>query len=148
MRRWGLIAMASVAVLAIAPSAWAAAASGQHASGVGKSHLGATFGFVAQESLHAQLEYNNGTLNIHCQDILRYNSFVSPSGYLDAKFQSENCFDKDGNQYHVWVDAGDGGEGVNAMPDKLAVRVKDLSTGTVIIVDRGKIQNGNVQVIM
>lgn len=148
MRRWGLGAMAVIAVLAIAPSAWAASvASGQQASGNGKSHLGATFGFAAQQSLHASLEYNNGTLDIHCQDILKYHSFVSPSGYHDATFVSTKCFDQDGNQYHVWVDAGDGGEGANAMPDKLAVRVRDLSTDTVIILDRGKIQNGNIQVL-
>jgi len=149
-------ALALIVTLAIAPAAIAApmAASGAGglgtptdsqpmASGVGKSHLGATIGFAAHADLHGEIEYNDGTLNVHCQDLHGYFTHVTDKGFNDAVFGSYNCTDPAGNVYRVWIDAIDHGEpGTN---DKLAIRILDAN-GTLLVNDRGYIQNGNIQV--
>jgi hypothetical protein len=140
-------ALAFLVALAIAPSALAAGPPHQ-AAGNGKTHDGATFGFTAHQDLHAELEYINGDLNIHCSGLNRYVDFTSPDGYKDAGFSSTSCFDRDGNQYRVWVDARDRGEGVNAPVDKLTVRVRVFGTDVNFINDQGNIQGGNIQVLL
>jgi hypothetical protein len=130
-------------LMATAPLAQAAASAIPSTSGNGKTHLGASFGFTAQANLHGEIQFNNGTLKVHCKGLHGYHTDVNDKGFNDATFASYNCEDRAGNLYRVWIDAVDQGE--PGITDKVAIRIRD-SSGNLLVDDRGRIQTGNVQV--
>lgn len=130
-------------MVAAAPLAQAGPAAVPTASGNGKTHLGSSFGFTANDSLHGEIQFNNGTLKVHCKGLNGYFTHVNDKGFNDATFASNNCDDQAGNVYRVWIDAVDQGE--PGTSDKLAIRILD-SNGNLLVNDRGVIQSGNIQV--
>jgi hypothetical protein len=85
-------------------------------------------------------------LNIHCNDYMMYMGLETPRGFPKAWFSSINCFDKAGVQYHVQADLIDRGEGANDLQDGGWISIRVLSTRKRVILDRGHIQNGNIQI--
>jgi hypothetical protein len=147
MRGW-LMAGAICAMVLAPVAAYASKGHGGMANGTGKLHLGGTLGFNAKSDLSGQLEYHSpdGSLNVHCDGYHGYFQKTTKKGYLDATFGSYTCTDPGGdNTYRVWVDAQDRGEGSNAPQDTMRIKVFD-SNGTLLIYERGPIQNGNVQI--
>jgi hypothetical protein len=149
----GLLAVIGSIVLA----ASAFGADGQ-TNGTGKSHLGYTVGYNAQSDLSGSFEYqptiNGTTVNIHCggpgqDDYTSYTETTTANGlYPKTIFNSHKCFDDEGTQYYVHIEAVDRGEGANAPQDSLCIAVK-LYPGRSnprLVHDCGRIQNGNVQI--
>jgi hypothetical protein len=147
--------LAVVAIGVIAASALAA----DQTSGTGKSHLGYTVGYNAQSDLSGSFEYqpevNGTTLNIHCggpgqDDYNSYRLTTTANGlYPKTIFNATKCFDDNGVQYFVHVEAIDRGEGANAPQDGLCITVK-LYPGRDnprLVHDCGTIQDGNVQIL-
>jgi hypothetical protein len=142
--------MSFVGVMAaafIALGSVSAFASQEGANGTGTTAAGAHFGFNAQEDLGGSFEYQaaDGSLNIHCNDFMMYMGLKTPRGFPKAWFSSSNCFDKAGVQYHLQADLIDRGEGANDLQDGGWISFRNLSTGKRMV-DRGHIQNGNIQV--
>src|SRR5262245_16860664 len=96
-------------MMAAAPLAHAAPTAVPTSTGNGKTHLGASFGFTASDNLHGEIQFNNGTLKLHCKGLNGYFTHVNDKGFNDATFASNNCEDHAGNLYRVWIDAVDQG---------------------------------------
>jgi hypothetical protein len=146
--------LAVVAIGIIAASALAA----DQTNGTGKSHDGFTVGYNAQSDLSGSFEYQPTvgatTLNIHCggpgqDDYNSYRETTTANGlYPKTIFNATKCYDGDGVQYFVHVEAIDRGEGANAPQDGLCITVK-LYPGRNnprLVHDCGDIQDGNVQI--
>jgi hypothetical protein len=120
----------------------------EQANGTGKTAAGATLGFNAQADLTGNFEYQtaDGLFNIHCNDYSMYMSGTTTAGFPKAWFASDNCWDKLGVQYHLVADLIDRGEGANALQDGGSIAFRILGTGVRVILDRGHIQNGNIQI--
>jgi hypothetical protein len=148
-----LIAIVTAGLLIVT----AGAAFAGQVNGTGKTHLGNTLGFNAKDNLTGSLEYNgdpNGAqsnVNAHCDD---YNSYKpgtftdkkqNPGEYPKVAVDTTGCADQlTGETYHivaVFVDEGEPGTF-----DVACIRIYDLQTGTLLVHDKGYIQNGNIQI--
>jgi hypothetical protein len=146
MRLTAILATVIVAGTILGGTAFASPPGGK-ASGNGKTHSGGTIGFVAQADLSGSIELHSPDgLNVHCKGLSGWSGHVAHRG-LDAIFSSNNCEDRDGNPYRVWIDAIDAGE--PGTHDRIFVRVWRYDGGVkgeMVWTDRGRVATGNVQV--
>lgn len=148
IKRLMVVGMAVATVIAIT----ALMASADQTNGTGKTHLGFTVGYNAKADLTGSFEYqptiNGNDLNIHCNDYTRYFQTLTNSGFPKSIFNATNCFDKDGVQYYVHVEAVDKGEPGVQSGDTLCITVKTFPAKKSLwtFKDCGVITDGNVQI--
>jgi hypothetical protein len=143
MRRFGVIALGIVAVLALSTTAFAG--SGM-ASGSGKLHDGGTFGFTVKSDLTGSIEYQSPDgLKVHCDGIWWYREHTNAKGYPDVAAKSNTCVTQgpERQAVTVWIDVQDRGE--PGTYDRASIIVKILPT-VRLAYEHGRIQSGNVQV--
>lgn len=140
----------------------------EQTNGSGKTHEGATIGYNAKDDLTGQITYvsHDGTgFWVQCDDLSSYrNQKPSPKGFPRTKVTAP-CEDKDGNTIYAeiyFVDRGEPGTrdvirafftydpafalDANADPDVYLTLCNSGVTITEGCNDRGRIQDGNVQI--
>jgi hypothetical protein len=153
MKRKVIIVGVMAAVLFITAGA---ALAGQ-VNGTGKSHLGNTIGYNAKSNLTGSFEYNgdpNGAqsnINAHCNDYTKYvestytDKVKNPGTYPMVTVAANSCTDQLTGQTYRLV-AGLVDEGEPGTYDFVCIRIYDLRSNTLLVHDKGYIQNGNVQI--
>ena len=142
-----LLAFGSMAAIA-----WAV----DQTNGTGKTNEGATIGYNVQEDLSGNLQYDNGTYKLHCNDYTKYKDAIidaTPGSQVYKSWANSNtCFaqeggvDPVGTRYYVHIEFVDKGE--PGTTDRICFVLKYYpgSTSPVLERDCGVIQNGNVQI--
>ena len=126
-------------------------------NGTGKTYLGNTAGFNAKDDLTGSFEYNgdpNGqqaNINAHCDDYNRYMESTytdknkNPGVYPMVRVDTTACVDQlNGQTYRLIAALVD--EGEPGTYDFACIRIFDLTSGALLVHDRGYIQNGNIQI--
>ena len=152
-KRIGLLASLTVVIVV----AFAVAALADMANGTGKTHKGNTLGFNAKSNLTGSFEYNGapGTrfaiYNVHCNDYLTYtpgtytDKNLNPGTYPSVTLTTNTCSDAvTGETYFVHAVVVD--EGEPGTYDFACIQIYDGQTLTLLVKDRGYIQNGNIQI--
>jgi hypothetical protein len=135
----------------------AGAAFAGQVNGTGKTHLGNTAGFNAKSDLTGSFEYNgdpNGpqaNINAHCDDYDSYtersfqDKWQNPGTYPAVRVSTTGCMDQlTGQSYKITAVLVD--EGEPGTFDIACVRVFDLTSGVLLVHDKGYIESGNIQI--
>ena len=140
-----------VPALLVVLSGTAMAASMQ-TNGQGLTHGGASLGFNAQSDLSGHLTYisHDETFKVWCKDYTHYGQHSSPDGVLRSKVDA-TCVDQNGATIYFegyFIDRGE--PGIN---DRARLYfsydpafASDPDNDPNAIVDKGIIQNGNIQI--
>ena len=122
-------------------------------NGQGKTNLGGTLGFNAQQDLSGSIEFQDSTdtYKVHCNDLTKYKDLFANDGSPKSIVNATNCFGQEGDanegsQYYLHIEFIDRGEpGTNDVVC-LTLKLFPGNANPVLVKDCGKIQNGNVQI--
>jgi hypothetical protein len=147
------LGVASTAILVTTASAASAAAAADQANGQGKTHLGATLGFVAHKDLRGNLVYRSadGSFSAKCHG---YTSFQrrapfdpAMAGQVLKVRVTATCMDADGRTVYLKAKFADHGEpGTKDIARIFWSYTNPNASQAPALSDVGVIQNGNIQV--